>query len=496
MFAIVRKGVRNYIILGIICIPLFLINVRDWSDWGDDFAQYLHQAENIIAGIPQSETGYIFNEDYPVYGPPAYPAGFPLLLTPVIKWKGNNILLLNIYITVFLSLFALLLFKFLSRFYSDLISFILVVLVLYNPWTLSFKADIISDIPFTFFTMLLIYLFTLNKKHNLKFLLVFSILCAFTFLIRSAGISFILALVFHSIFEYFSYRKSKSNRIKKEISFHLALGATSFVFYYILNKIMFPVSDKDFFNYSKIVDSGQFLSTIQYNLTYNTGVLRAFFEPWNDNWHFVSIISASMIFTFIILGMIRKMILQYDFLDSFFIVYLIVIFVYPYSNAGFRFLLPLIPVLLIYLVKGLMSVDTGIRFNSTKTAIALALVVLFSYKKGITDVYKSKYVISEGPQVEENKVMFSFIKDSLETDARFSFKRPRALALYTGRSAMTHRKDATIEEIDKNIRSKNIRYILINSEDYDQNILDYIGANGNKINKIWENSRNTIYRIN
>src|SRR5690348_3895611 len=107
------RDLRLYLFVSLLCVPLFFINVRDWSDWGDDFAQYIHQADNILSGKPQNETGYIFNENFPTYSPKVYPPGFPILLTPVIAIKGNSIFHLNLYITVFLFLFALLLFHFL-----------------------------------------------------------------------------------------------------------------------------------------------------------------------------------------------------------------------------------------------------------------------------------------------------------------------------------------------------------------------------------------------
>ena len=77
----------NYIFIGLLCLPVLFINIKDTHDWGDDPAQYIHQAKNIVDGKPQSETGYIFNEDN-FLDPKAYPVGFPLLLAPVYCFFG------------------------------------------------------------------------------------------------------------------------------------------------------------------------------------------------------------------------------------------------------------------------------------------------------------------------------------------------------------------------------------------------------------------------
>ena len=80
-----------YFIVLMLSIPLLFINVKDSHDWGDDFAGYIHQAKNIVEGNSQFQTGYIINVEGPVLGPPTYPIGFPLLLSPVYYFFGNNI---------------------------------------------------------------------------------------------------------------------------------------------------------------------------------------------------------------------------------------------------------------------------------------------------------------------------------------------------------------------------------------------------------------------
>jgi 4-amino-4-deoxy-L-arabinose transferase-like glycosyltransferase len=190
---------------------LFFINVKDSHDWGDDFAQYIHQAENITKGISQTETGYIYNKDYPLYSPPAYFTGFPLLLAPVYAVTGNNIMAFSFLISAFLFLCALVFFRFFNSYYKPFTSYVLVLIIICNPWILNFKAEIGSDIPFTFF-LFLSALFYIHSKKSIGLYIILGILAGFIFSIRNIGISFALSVVIN---EFLKIRKEKNGKEKK-----------------------------------------------------------------------------------------------------------------------------------------------------------------------------------------------------------------------------------------------------------------------------------------
>ena len=68
----------------LLLLPLFFLNVKTSHDWGDDFAQYLIQAKNIVHHHSQTDNSLIYNGQVNCYSLPAYPVGFPLLLKPFI----------------------------------------------------------------------------------------------------------------------------------------------------------------------------------------------------------------------------------------------------------------------------------------------------------------------------------------------------------------------------------------------------------------------------
>ena len=64
------------------------LTLRQGHYWGDDFALYVHEGENIAQSQPLGDTGYVYNAREAYYGPRVYPPVFPALLAPVIRWRG------------------------------------------------------------------------------------------------------------------------------------------------------------------------------------------------------------------------------------------------------------------------------------------------------------------------------------------------------------------------------------------------------------------------
>lgn len=64
--------------------------------WGDDWAQYVLHARNLVDAHPYADTGYLFNPHNPGVGPPTYPPGVPLLLAAVVAVFGVDIAALKV----------------------------------------------------------------------------------------------------------------------------------------------------------------------------------------------------------------------------------------------------------------------------------------------------------------------------------------------------------------------------------------------------------------
>ncbi len=106
LLRIIRLFMRDKICIGALLIAIGTFHaatVRQGHLWADDFAMYIHHAKNIVGGHPYTDTGYIFNAAFMV-GPKYYPPIFPVLLAPVYRISGLNLIPMKLEQVLFLVL--------------------------------------------------------------------------------------------------------------------------------------------------------------------------------------------------------------------------------------------------------------------------------------------------------------------------------------------------------------------------------------------------------
>ena len=485
----------SYLVIALLVLPVFFINVTDSHDWGGDFAQYISQAKNIVEGKPHYETGYIFNDNAPVLGPPAYPAGFPLLLAPVYLLSGNSIMAFSIYISLFLFLLGLLMFAFFKKYFDNLISIILVLIIIYNPWLLRFKMEIMSEIPFTFFLILSILFY--QKKYNNIYLnaIIVGLLAAVLTSIRTIGIIFPLAIIFDFIISFLKDRKNTDKNILRLFTYRFVIiFITAIISYIILNILLFPMPPDSSVPYISVFNFEIFRQTVLENLSYYIKVFQFFFSPYNKGWEFVSLILSSVVFTFILLGMINKFSRKFDIKDIIILLYLFVIMIYPYKGSGFRFLLPVLPLFMYYLIIGLKSIKLNFRFNNIILTLVLSAFVLIQYISGISNILKHQNRILPGPHEFSTVEAFSFIKENTPEKTIIVFTKPRVLALYTDRRSLSNERNETLIKMKNKFDEVGVDFYLIHNEISDDSIKKYINVNNEFIELVWNNKKFYLYK--
>src|ERR1019366_5765860 len=112
-------------------------------------------------------------------------------------------------------------------------------------------------------------------------------------------------------------------------------------------------------------------------------------------------------------------------------------------------------------------------------AIALTLFILLSYHKGWSMILASNHTELKGPQEKESVEAFNYISNHTADSARFDFIKPRALALYAGRQAMSTRPLQTLRGINQSLLDNHITYLLINDEISDDSLKMYVKVQAN-----------------
>ncbi|MGX2981969.1 glycosyltransferase family 39 protein [Helicobacter sp. 23-1045] len=160
-------------LLGLVAIILSALMLYNGHNWGGDFSQYIAQSIALVDGnIPlqvQNNT-YIIKNSASGFGPYIYPWGTSLLLAPIYKIFGFNLVAFKVLFCVLYGIFIVIFYHFCRRFMSAKISAIAVLFFALNPIFLEFNNNILSDIPFMLFSFISVIYFgsLLDSANQIK----------------------------------------------------------------------------------------------------------------------------------------------------------------------------------------------------------------------------------------------------------------------------------------------------------------------------------------
>ncbi len=339
---------------------------------GGDNAVYVILGEAIAAG-----KGYknIYQPDEPPHT--QYPPGFPLLLSFGILIFNSNIILLKmlIFFTGIAGLF------FMSGIVSEvfkektkliMLFFVSIpIFIIYNHW-------ILSEIPFLCFSLGAIYFARKNEvRNNLVFFLVSSVFSVGSFFIRTAGISLIIAFAVYLI-------------IKKRY-LHLLLYCTIFLALFI------PWEVRN----AHIPDNTGYLAQLLAKNPYQMeagriGLIDLIGRLW-DNFvlytfkilpqtvlpllksELLQAITGAILVILCIIGFIRRL-SNISLIELYFIFAVGVLLAWPVVWSSDRFLLPIIPLMIIYIFVALFWFQGRIK--------AKKLVLIFTVVVAMLNVFE------------------------------------------------------------------------------------------------------------
>ena len=492
-----KKGAfsNNYwVLLLALLFPLLFLGVWDRHDWGDDFAQYLLQAKNVVDGRAQIDNGLVFPADSEKFAVTAYPVGFPLLLVPVYYLFGTSVKPYFILLSLTLIVSGLLLFRYYRRDFSWITALMMSLWFCYNPFVIEWKWQILSDIPF----LMLVYfslIFFPAKKSEWKWLVIGGIICGFIASVRIIGWALPLAISASMVFS--KQQVDKENDASTFLSILLPLfifiGSTV-MFFLFLNVILFNIPIREFAGfYSSAVQ--QHAPAFLINLDFYRQMASFCFplpfglEPLSWWW-----ILSALVCWFI------KFIRERKLSEWFFLIYGIVLLFYPYQNGGLRFLIPILPLLIGYTISSLHFVLTKISIKFSETLLPLIVAFLFLGNKDfITQISQRKNDVIQGPQDAGSERMIQFVRDSLPLKSVMVFCKPRALALYTNHPVTSFYRNATNEKSEERFQETHVSYLIYpkvssDNEIYSGDMEAYLNEYEKKYSIVWESNDYRIYK--
>lgn len=449
LFTVNIKNTKRILELSVVCLlllPVLWINIKSSHDWGDDFAQYIHQAQNIVDGIPHDETGYLFNERN-IIGPQAYPVGFPLLLAIVIAFKGVDLVSFNYLISVFLIASSCIGFLILRRCTSFVTALFTTLIISYHPFLLYFKMEVLSDLPFTCFSLLCVYLWYKPEKWQNS--LVLGLLMAMTTHIRSIGFILLGSYMLLQVVRKKMYFKLYKNTL---ITFSV------FVAIYCIINVLFPSP----VNYLSFFSADAIWLQFNHHVSCYATVLTNFFKEIDNPYFFyIGVLSSACLVVFSVLGFFYKIKKQgWSPMTMYLLGYLAVIMVYPWE-AGLRFLIPILCILFCLAIIGLRQSILPLTKRTSALAVLFGLAILFSYRNEWAKMLNGQHLVLDGPQTPAAQSIFQYIKTHTRVYDHVAFDKPRALSLYTNRTGVAltpHTSElGTMEELKK----FKVAYLLI-----------------------------------
>jgi hypothetical protein len=504
------------LILGVVIIISGLIGVELLSsghDWGDDFASYIMQADSIVSGGPakfMEANAFTIHQSTIDLGPVAYPWGTPVLLAPLVAAFGLNLFALKSVNIVCYLVFLIILAVGLRSKLSPLSLIALVAILGLDPAILNFFNSVVSDIPFLLFstlTILLIdYVIVQRRRFSVEWLgyALLGVCLAVSFFVRTTGIILLLVAILSEAVSFLpSFRQDRPSDAgrdgkpqalpgsRKEIPWRMILTrALPYLVFLGLAGVWYlilPSGEGEYFLSLGAIS----VREIKANITYYLGISQNFFSaiPF-----FPLVFGATLPFFFI--GLMKNIRRDYP-MAIYGIVMMGVNVVWP-ATQGLRFLLPIFPFYLFFLLVGLewfIRAMEGIERTAVLAAAAgcvLAAVFFFSRQseKLVLANIRNHREDSSGPFTPASREMFEYIRNNSEQDSVIVFFKPRAMRLLTGRPSL--------EWSDASELPPGQYLCLYRSEDEGHQLspadVDALQAAG-KIKLIFENSDFQLFQI-
>lgn len=515
-----RELNKSYKIFTVLLIFPFLA-IRSFHSFGDDWAGYLGQARAIVENEHLNFlSSNIFNFENSISpSPPVNPWGYPLFVSLVYRFFGNNYLIFKLQQIFFIILFYL---SLLIGFRGNLNLNSRLIFVSFfglNIFFLDLLNEPISDYAYlTLSIFSIIGIFNIFEKKNFYFnkfidVILISFLISFANLTREIGLTLYLTIFSIQIKNLFissetKFLKEKKLFLNKNFFYNLLPYLIYFIFNFTFFKSLLPHESSFHFKEFSFIN----ISIIFDNIFYYLKLPLYFFSNIPKIGVFFYI---SCLYPFLI-GLISKNKDEFSF-KIYVLIYLSVLLLFPHKQ-GIRFLYPVLPIFFYYVILGLGNIYNQ-KFNRSHLLkriynfIAIILIFnwslsLYFYKSNPTNdgsraklpTHKGSSLITKlsnnkpGPDKYYSPFSNSFlqsiyqIKNFTDKDAKILFSKPRLIQYLTGRDSF---EGFDIRQIYKADYFLHCKYILES-----KNFLNEINrTNEIKLESILNNDQFTLYKV-
>jgi 4-amino-4-deoxy-L-arabinose transferase-like glycosyltransferase len=480
------RALRDSLLLVILIVSLILglSLLNRGHDWGDDFASYIMQAKSIWTGTTQDfveHNRFTIEESSITLGPVAYPWGYPLILVPAYAIKGLSPLTLKLPgLFLFLG-FLVCLFLIGKERLTRTESLLLVALFAFDPLLVKFNNQIVSDIPFLFFSTLSLWLMVREDRRETRVALALGASIACAFFVRTQGI---LLLASHGMMEFFHFVRNRRNyaELKKTtVSFLWVCGI--FGLLWLVYALLFPDGSESYFDQYKNFQMG---TTLEYVSGYFQVVSEFFGKTtfWRVLYY--------VLFIFFLIGLWVRRKEEAVFI-VFTVVWIVLLSTWP-SWQGARFIFPILPIFIYFVFRGMKAAiqiipeKNQIWMQRLFMAFWIVIIGVFLFQTS-ADAYKNLSRDRKAMNAFESYSMdmYEFVRENTSPESIIVFFKPRAMRMFTDRDAYVGRNCSELTRGD---------YVVINKlAENSQVPEDQVDECGIPTKAIFENKRFLVFEI-
>lgn len=442
-----------FIIIGVSALTPFLPFLAPHGD----SASYIILAENLATG-----RGYV-NSLYP--GDPIetqYPPLFPLLLAPLVKLVGRNYLALKLVPLVFGASAILVIFELLRRGVSREQALVVTLLTALNATYLSLATSILSETVYLFFSFLALIIVNqlAVSARSLKMLIIAALLLAASFYTRTIGISLIGASILFLLFR----RHFKATFILAVV---LAIPLSWWVWrniqlgnpyvHHLLNSSIAAFGSKGGSMWTDRIlhNLSRYAGKVVVNLIGGPDIARL--DPYQP----LKLIGSLLLSILFVLGFVREIRRGISLEIIYIIMYLGICAVWPYHDA--RFLLPILPFVLSYVLLGAKSMFIRWPSIRQKAASSMAVILAVVSVIGCMRLVHQNRTQFYPPEMARYREACEWIRSNTDTDEAVLCRLPRLTAFWSDRKAWWYVGSNSWAEILETSSNIGASHLIINN---------------------------------
>ncbi len=422
-----------------------------------------------------------------------FPPGYPVIIA-IFMFITKSYLFFKFLNGIFLFLSLLLFYKIFLIFYDDWrVILSAVIFIGVNIYLLRYSTLMMTEIPFIFFSLLLVWFLlkiNYNKSPHKDINFIVSVLVlGFLFYIRSVGISIFGALVIFMLFnkkiKHLLYLVFLYMGLVLPWIIRNAMVTNSFETSY-LEEVLMKNPYRPYLGHLNIV-SGIERIWLNLKLYLSTEIPNGIFYNFvSETPNYFS--TGGIIFSLIVIGLAIFGIIKIKKFSLFFAIYLgatfFILLLWPEAWTDVRFILPILPFLIIFSIIGLYEIINRFMFKINPLLLTILIIFNLSSLEELNIKAKSDYP----PGWRNYFSIARYCKKNLTEEDIVCCRKPAFFYFFSEKKGLKHKFTKDAEKLLQDLKDNNVTYVVLDQLGFSSTFLYLLPAV-----KKYENAFDVVY---